>query len=189
MSFDARVGELLAAGDVAAAATEAIRGLGPDILRYLRSILWDEAAVTDAFSLFAENVWKGLPAFRREASLRGWAFRIAFNTALNVRDEAWRRHARRFATGEASKIADEVRTKTVIRVERHRQALDKLREALSVEERSLLALRIDQGLSWAEVAETFSAEGAAVEPATLMKRFERLKEKLATIAREQGLVD
>jgi len=189
MSIEDRVRELLAAGDVAAAATEAVRGLGPDVLRYLHSLLRDEDAANDAFSQFAESLWKGLSGFRGEASLRGWAFGIAFHTALNARDEAWRRHGRRFATGEASKIAAEVRTKTVIRFERRRQALEMLREALTVEERSLLALRIDQGLSWAEVAETFSADGLHVEASTLMKRFERLKEKLASMAREQGLVD
>ena len=61
--------------------------------------------------------------------------------------------------------------------------------AATVEERSLLALRVDQGLAWNEVAQVLAAEGAPVEPATLMKRFERLKERLATMARAQGLVE
>jgi RNA polymerase sigma-70 factor (ECF subfamily) len=184
-----RVRALLAAGDPAKAATEAIRGLGPQVLRYLRSLLRDEAAATEAFSIFAENLWKGLPGFRGEASLRGWAFRVAHHAAMNLQDDVWRKRGRHLATEEASRLADEVRTRTVVRVERQRQALDKLRQALSVEDRSLLALRVDQGLSWGEIAEALAAEGEAVEPATLMKRFERLKEKLARMAREQGLMD
>lgn len=189
MSDEARVRELLDAGDLEGAATEAIRRLGPQVLRYLRSLLREEAAATEAFSQFAENLWKGLPAFRAEASLRTWAFRLALNAAINLREEAWRVRGRGFRTGEASKIAEEVRTKTVVRVERQRQALDKLRQSLSVEDRSLLVLRIDQGLSWAEIAEVLSAEGKRVEVAAVTKRFERVKERLAKMARDQGLVD
>jgi RNA polymerase sigma-70 factor (ECF subfamily) len=178
-----------AAADPAAAATEVLRALGPQVLRYLRSVLRDEALAGDAFSEFAEHLWRGLPAFRGEASLRGWVYRLAHHAALDVRDEAWRRRGRRFATGEASLIAAEVRTRTEVRVEQRRQALEKLREALTVEEQSLLALRIDQGMSWAEIAEVLGAEGTPIDPATLTKRFERLKERLAKIAREQGLVE
>ncbi len=179
----------LAAADPAAAATEALRGIGPQVLRYLRSILRDEALAGDAFSEFAEDLWRGLPEFRGDASLRGWAYRIAHHAALDVRGEAWRKRGRRLATGEASRIAGEVRTRTAVRVEQRRQALEKLREALSVEEQSLLALRVDQELAWSEIAEVLSADGAPVAPAALMKRFERLKERLARMAKEQGLVE
>jgi RNA polymerase sigma-70 factor, ECF subfamily len=188
-SLENTVRDLTREGRAADAATAAIRGLGPQVLRYLRSLLRDEEAARDAFSQFAENLWKGLPALRDDASLRGWAFRLAFNAALNLRDEAWRRRGRRLLTGEASQLAEEVRTKTVVRVERQRQALDTLRDALSIEDRSLLALRIDQELSWAEIADAFAAEGKPVEPVTLMKRFERLKERLGRLARERGLLE
>jgi RNA polymerase sigma-70 factor (ECF subfamily) len=187
--LEPHVRDLIAAGDLDGAATEALRALGPSVLRYLRSMLRDEEAAVDAFSHFAENLWKGLASFRGDSSLRTWAFRLAYNAALNLRDEAWRRRARPFATGEASRIAEEVRTKTVVRVERQRRALDTLREALTEDERSLLALRIDQGLSWAEIAVVISAEGSPVDANTLTKRFERLKERLAAMAREQGLLD
>src|SRR5512144_9089 len=160
--LEQRIRERTVAGDLDVASTEALRALGPSVLRYLRSMLRDEDAAVDAFSQFAENLWKGLASFRWDASLRTWAFRLAYNAALNLREEAWRRRARPFATGEASRIAEEVRTKTVIRVERQRQALDTLREALTDDERSLLALRIDQGLSWAEIAAIVSSEGAPV---------------------------
>lgn len=186
--LDASVRDLVGAGDVRAAATEAIRRLGPEVLQYLRSILRDEDVAGDAFSEFAENVWKGLATFRWNSSLRTWAYRIATNAAADVRSEAWRRHGRRFATGEASNLAEELRTKTVVKVERQRQTLDVLRESLSIDERSLLSLRLDRGLSWAEIANVLSAEGKRVEVDALMKRFERLKEKLAARARELGLV-
>jgi len=184
-----RVRALLAAEDRPGAATVAIQEYGPPVLRYLRSLLRDEDDASDAFSIFAENVWRGLPTWRGEGSLKAWCFRLAWNAATNLRNEAWRRRGRRFFTGEASALAEEIRTRSHVKVERQRQALDKLRESLEVEEVSLLTLRVDQKLSWAEIAEVFSADGERVEPAALMKRFERLKGRLARMAKDQGLIE
>jgi RNA polymerase sigma-70 factor (ECF subfamily) len=187
MDTEARVQALLAAGDSRAAATEAMRGMGPRIFGYLKSVLRDETDAGDAFSLFGENLWRGIATYRGEASFRTWAYRVAWNAALAVRDEAWRRHGRRLETGEGSRLAEEIRT-TAARVERQRTALDALRETLTAEEQTLLVLRIDQELSWDEIALVLSADGAPIEAATLRKRFERLKERLAVLARERGLV-
>jgi RNA polymerase sigma-70 factor (ECF subfamily) len=181
-----QVHRLIEAGDLSAAATEAIRSLGPSVLRYLRSLLRDEEDAADAFSQFAENLWKGLASFRGQSSLRTWAFRIAWNSALNLRNEAWRRKGRRFATGEASALAEEIRTKTAVRVARQEEKLEKLRAVLSVDDQSLLALRLDQGFSWEEIAQILSASGKPVQAAALMKRFERLKARLAEMVK-QGL--
>jgi RNA polymerase sigma-70 factor (ECF subfamily) len=188
-ALDARVRELREAGDLGGAATAAIRGLGPAVLRYLRSLLRDEEDAAEAFSQFAENLWRGLPRFREESSLRTWAYRLAWNAAQNLRGGAWKRKGRRFATGEASALADEVRTRTAVVVERQRQALEKLRAALPVEDQSLLVLRVDQGLPWNEVAEILAEAGRPADPSALMKRFERLKDRLARLAREQGLLE
>jgi RNA polymerase sigma-70 factor, ECF subfamily len=96
MSVQARVKELLAADDAPGAATEMIRALGPDVLRYPRSQLGDVDAANEAFSTFAEHAWKGLPAFRQETSLRSWSLRSARKkTAVKMRNEAWHRSPRR----------------------------------------------------------------------------------------------
>src|SRR3954469_16299817 len=167
---DARIRELIVKGDFRAAASDAIRGLGRPILRYLRSLLRDETEAAEAFSQFAESLWTGLPGFRGEASLRTWAYRIAWNAARDLRDQAWRRRGRRLTTGEASALAEEVRTSSTERIERERRALDELRSTLSLEQQSLLVLRIDQELSWAEIAEILSEKGGAVQPMALAKR-------------------
>ena len=188
-AVQARVQNLLVAGDVRAAATEALRELGPEILRFLRSVLRDEEDAADAFSHFAEHLWKGLPSFRRQSSLRTWAFRIAWNAALTLRSDAWHRKGRRFKTSEASKLAEELRTKTVVRVERQRGALEKIRMKLTADEQSLLALRLDREFSWEEIADILSAGGERVQPLTLMKRFERLKKRLAEMVQQQQAED
>jgi RNA polymerase sigma-70 factor (ECF subfamily) len=187
--LEVRIGKLLADGDRPAAATATIQDLGPPVLRYLRSMLRDEDDASDAFSIFAENVWRGLATWRGDGSLKAWSFRLAYNAAINLRNEAWRRRGRRFFTGEASALAEEILTRSHVKVERQRQALDRLRESLDVEDVSLLALRVDQKLSWAEIADVLAADGEPVEPAALMKRFERLKARLARMAKEQGLID
>jgi RNA polymerase sigma-70 factor (ECF subfamily) len=43
----------------------------------------------------------------------------------------------------------------------------------------LLFLRVDQQLSWREIATVMSASGEAVEEAALRQRFQRVKERLS----------
>jgi RNA polymerase sigma-70 factor (ECF subfamily) len=183
------VRELVASGDFRAAAGVAIRGLGQEVLRYLWSTLRDEADVCDAHSHWAEGLWRGLHSFRFQCSLRTWALRLATNTAINVRNAAWRRRVRRFRTGEASDIAAETRASSLARVEREARGLEALRDALSLWEQALLALRIDQRLSWEAIAEVLSREGRSVSAGTVRKRFERIKDRLRLKARQQGLVE
>ena len=186
--LDRLVRERLATDGPDGAATALIEALGPAILRYLRSMLRVEEDAADAFSQWSENVWTGLPSFRGESSLKTWGYRLAWNAAQNLRNEAWRKRGQRLATGQASALAMSIQTKSVVVVERQRQALEELRAALSEEDRSLLVLRLDQQLSWNEVAEVLAAEGKRIEPATLMKRFERVKARLGELARERGLL-
>lgn len=189
MVIDEAIRARVAQGDHRGAATEVLRAFGPKILGYLQAVLRDEADAADAFSVFAEHLWRGLPGWRGQSSLKTWAFKLAWNAALNLKDEAWRRRGRRFRTGEASRLADEIRTKTGVRVERQRQALDALRAELTEEEQTLLVLRIDQQLSWDEIAEVMGDAASPLDAVALRKRYERLKEKLTRLARERGLVE
>ncbi len=167
-------------------ATETIRTLGPPVLRYLRAILRDEDDAHDAFSLWAESVWRGLPGFRGEAPLRIWAFQVAYRAAMRLTRGSSRRRNRRLATTEASRIAEVVRT-TVGRREREREVLRELRRKLTIEEQTLIELRIDEGLSWGEIAEVLSRRGEASRAATIAKRFERVKSRLADLLRREGV--
>lgn len=169
------------------AATLVIRRLGPGVLERLRFALPGEAEAGDAFARWATNVWQGLADFEWRSSLRTWAHRVARNVALDLRAEAWRRRERPFLTGEASRLADEVRRSTLERDERRRRALDQICEALSPDERTLLELRVTQRLCWAEIAASLSDGGEPVDAAAARKRFERLKRRLARRARELGL--
>lgn len=182
------VQERLQARDLHGAATVAIRELGPAVARYLRGMLRSDADAADAFSDWAESLWAGIGTFEGRSSFRAWAFRLAFNSALDLSGRAHRARERRLATAEASALADEVRT-TVFTYERRRQRLDALRAELPADDQTLLFLRVDQQLPWDDVAGVLSTQAAPVDPATVRKRFERLKEKLRKLADERGLLE
>jgi RNA polymerase sigma-70 factor (ECF subfamily) len=189
MAAEGDIEALLSAGDLEGAASLAIRVLGPRILGYLRAVLRDEGDATEAFGGFAEDLWRGLPHFRRECAFRTWAFRLAWNAALHVRDDAFRRRGRRLDTSEASRLADEIRRSSIGRAEHEHAALDRLRAALTPEERALLVLRVDQQLPWDEIAAILQGQGAEITSAALRKRFERVKQRLAELARAEGLFE
>ncbi len=185
-----RAAALLEAGDLAAAAEAVLRDYGPQILGYLTSVLRNESDAADVFSQFTEDLWRGLPGFRRECPLRVWAYRVAWHAAARHLRDPYRARGRRLETTELSRVADEVRSSVMLgRAEARRRGIDRLREKLAPDEQTLLVLRLDRGLSWREVATVLAEDGAAVDEAALRKRFERLKAKLAQLARDEGLLE
>lgn len=183
------IADSLSRGALDEAAERALRGYGPEILGYLIRILGCRGDAADAFSFFAEQLWKGLPGFEGRSSLRVWAYQIAWRSALRVRSEAWAKRRERFPTSMASRIAGEVLSRTAEAREQESAQLARLRAALEPEEQSLLVLRLDRDLSWREVAEVMAAEGRPADEPALRKRFERIKTKLASLARADGLVE
>jgi RNA polymerase sigma-70 factor, ECF subfamily len=189
MHEEAQVLDLLARGDQTGAATVAIRGFGPAVLGYLTAVLKDEDDARDAFSSFAEDLWRGLPGFRGECSMRAWVFRLAWHAASRLARDSFRRRRRPLPTSAASRLAASVQTMSSALPGSRKERMLKLRESLDPEERTLLILRLDRELAWEEVAQVFSSEGGPVATAALRKRFERLKEKLARKAKEEGLLE
>ena len=72
---------------------------------------------------------------------------------------------------------------------REEARLARLREMLPTEDHALLVLRLDREMAWEEIADVLSASGPRVTAAALRKRYERVKERLARRARDEGLVD
>ncbi len=193
--LEREVGDLLRAGDHAEATTRAIKGFGPEILGFLVGITRREADAVDAFSIFCENLWKGLPSFRWECALRTWCYVVARRAAY--RQARGHHGADRLSTGAMERIADSITTATLpfIRAQQHAAVIE-LREALDPEDRMLLALRVDKELDWRDVARVMAEEESAEissdeevdrRAASLRKRFERVKKKLREAAAARGL--
>lgn len=187
MSPEERIRAALARGDPDAASTEVIRGLGPELLGYLTRVLGSPDDAADAFSLFSEQLWRGMRGFEGRSSVRVWAYRVAWSAAMRVAEDGWRQRRERLRTSMASRLAAEVLTRTPGR-DAAPDELQRLRAGLRPEERSLLVLRVDRRLSWREIAEVMREEGARADEAALRKRFERVKKRLEELAREQGLL-
>jgi RNA polymerase sigma-70 factor (ECF subfamily) len=182
-SLDERVLALLASGRHDEAATVALEALGPEILGYLCALFGEDDG-RDAFSRFAEDLWRGLHTWRGEGSLRAWAYRVAWNAARRIRRDAYRRRRVTLPSSAASRLAASIASSSGDVCGGRRERFRRLRKALSPEEQSLLILHVDRGLGWDEVAAILGKDAA-----TLRKRYQRLKDKLATLARQQGLVE
>jgi RNA polymerase sigma-70 factor, ECF subfamily len=187
MDVEGRVDVHLSSGDLAGAASVAIEGYGPAIYGYLRTLL-DEDDARDVFSQFAEDLWRGLPGFRRECSLRAWAYRIAWHAAARHRRDPYRARGERLPSSAASRLAASVAASSRMPGGR-RDRLRRLRASLPHEDQTLLVLRIDKELEWDDIAAVLSVDGERVTSPALRKRFERLKERLARLARDEGLLD
>jgi RNA polymerase sigma-70 factor (ECF subfamily) len=181
-ALEQRLGDLLRKGDPSAAATLLIRSYGPQLLGYLQAVLRSNHAAAEAFSLVCENVWSEMTC-PHSSTFKAWAYAIAWREALRVAENPGRERPR-LSQAEAEKLADEVRSLTAPHlVMAHEDRLAELRQALDPAERTLLILRIDRGMSWAEVAYVLG-EGEN----NLRKRFERIKLRLRDLAAARGLV-
>jgi RNA polymerase sigma-70 factor (ECF subfamily) len=169
--LERRVRQHLRDGDSNSGATAVIEALGPGVLRFLTGMLPADDA-KDAFSDFQQAVWRGLPAFRWECSLRAWSYLVARNAALRITRDGYRRRRTPLSPDlawvpEEPDTAD--RSDEFVRIQR----------ALEPGEQALLALRVGRSLKWNEVAAVLAAAGDEISSAAIRKRFERLKLKLA----------
>lgn len=188
-AIEGAIREELDRGDLAGAATAAIRGHGPQILAYLRAVLRDEDLAAEAFSLFGESLWRGIGQFRGESSVLTWSYGVALGTIRRIKRDPFRRRGRRLATSAASRLAAEVRESTALYKQTAvKDAVTRLRESLDPDEQTLLILRLDRELAWTDVALVFAEGGGRVDEAALRKRFERIKNKLRKLAVDEGLL-
>ena len=186
----------LEAGGARDAAAAAIELYGGEVLGFLHAVARDEDLASEAFSAFSEDLLRGLPGFRWDASLRTWAYALARNALHRLRRDP-RRRARNNVPlsnpgADISAIVDQVRTATLPFLRTSvKDELRRLREALDPDDHALLVLRIDRKMSWRDIARALPGEETEEvdrRAATLRKRFERAKTLLRTLAAERGLL-
>ncbi len=183
------------AGELQAAATAALELYGAEIFGFLHAVARDDDLAAEAFSSFSEDLWKGLPGFRWDASLRTWSYALARNALHRLRRDP-RRRARHnvplSGASQAQQLAEQLRTATLpfLRTE-VKDEVRRLREALDPDDHALLVLRIDRKLSWRDIARAMPGDDEVDldrRAAALRKRFERAKLMLRELASRSGLL-
>jgi RNA polymerase sigma-70 factor (ECF subfamily) len=196
--IDDDVQRLLSEGRRDEAATHVLRQLGPEVYGFLVAAMGGQGDAGEVFSLLSERVWKSIGEFRFQCSLRTWVYVIARNEMSR-----FARGSRRHAVGRESpsaiaEVAAAVRTATDSALKPGKvNKLSMLREELSMDDRTLLILRIDRALPWEDIAlATLEADGAEVasedalkrEAARLRKRFQLIKHKLRRRFQQEGIL-
>ena len=189
-ALEAEIGHLLETNDLPSAAAAIVRGYGPAILGYLAALARDEDRADDVFSQFCEDLWRGLPGFRRDASVRTWTYKLAWHAWLRNEREAYHRRGRPFASEEISRLAAEVRFD-------HRAAPEIRGKGCG----RALARAVGPGRAdaprsagqsracpWSEVAAVMSTPEEHLDAQTVAKRFQRVKGRLRKLAEEAGLL-
>lgn len=140
---------------------ELVREYMPDVYRVTRRILNDQALAEDAAQDAMVNALGALSRFRGEASFRTWLLRIAVNAARSLgRKQGRRREVSLVLAEDRPSRAPDPATQAAQRteVERVGEQLDRL----PTKQRMAVALRAQQGLSYAEIGSILScSEGAA----------------------------
>ncbi len=188
-------------GDFDEATRLFIKGLGPEIIGFLDARLHSLSDAEEVFSLFAEDLWCGLPKFEWRSTVRVWAYSLAINAANGYLSAPHRRRDRNLTLTRVERLqkaVHQVRTTTVAYLRTQTKTrMQELREMLPQEDQTMLILRIDRGFSWRDLAlamsseddEQNSEEAVNKRAATLRKRFERVKDKLRELAVKDGLID
>lgn len=187
-------------GDMQATAAAALNGYGPEILGFLMAVMRDEQDAGDVFSVFCEDLWKGLEGFRWQSSFRTWAYTLARNASHRFRRVAQRHGQRNVPLSDQRHLHDlaqKVRTATMpyLRTE-VKDRFAALREALDPEDQTLLILRIDRKMAWRDIAQVMLDDDDVEDTkklrsraAALRKRFQRLKDRLREMAIEEGIIE
>jgi RNA polymerase sigma-70 factor (ECF subfamily) len=187
------------ANDLELAASRAIEGYGPELLSFLQARLRTQSDAEEAFSMFAEDLWKGLSGFEFRCSVRGYLYTLARNAANRWATSPQNRRERNLSMSGQASVANLIaRTRTATELHRRTDVKDRvraLRDALPEQDQLLLLLHVDRGLPWREIAlvmhegeAPLDEEGVTRESARLRKRFERVKAELRELAVKAGLL-
>ena len=198
------------AQDFTTAATLALEAYGAEIYSFMSARLRSVSEADEAFSMFAEDLWKGLPGFAFRSTVRGWLYALARNATNRHATSPERRAARNVPLSVDNAVAELTdRSRSETQPHRRTEVKDRirmLRERLPLEDQTLLILFVDRNLSWREIAlimrdpqgapdseaggSTREQDEAELgrEAARMRKRFERVKAELKAMAIAEGLL-
>jgi RNA polymerase sigma-70 factor (ECF subfamily) len=189
IAFDAR--------DYRTVATLMLEHYGTEIQNFLHSRLRSATNADEAFSMFVEDLWTGLPGFAWRCSPRAWAYTLARNAGNRLQRSPQQRQQRNLSLSERESLSAMIahaRSATQVHVRTDiKDRVRAMRERLEPDDQLLLILRIDKGMPFRELALVMNDGQLAdaridEEAARLRKRFERLKGQIREMARAEGLL-
>lgn len=185
-------------GDHSEAARLTFALYGREILSFVSARLGGFEHGQEAFAMFAEDLWRGMDTFAQRSSVRCWVHILARNAANRYARAPQRRRDRNHPLSEhpaalAAVDASRTETRPYHRTEL-KQRMRALRERLSHDDQLLLALHVERGLPFRELALVVREDlgdcelAVTREAARLRKRFERLKRALRQMAVAERLL-
>jgi RNA polymerase sigma-70 factor (ECF subfamily) len=189
-AFTQELLERIRAGALAGAATEAIRVYGPEIFALYASIHRSEQDASEVFSLFCEQLWRGIAGFEGRALFRTWLYTVAWNASSRFHAQQRARLEAPSPDSQLASLAERIRVTTLSRIRREqRTRIQELRQTLPVEEQMLLILRVERELEWTDLVRVMNPDAdldtaaLARESARLRKRFQAVKDRLRDLVR------
>lgn len=144
----------------------AVKQYGQPLLRYCHHILCDYHEAQDAVQTTFLKAWGHRADFRMGTSLSAWLYRLAYTTCMDI---LRRRRRQLFAAPRPGPDSDYIGPEL-------RAALGKLKP----QERALVFGRVVEEKSYEELSAIYGKSAA-----TLRKRYERARHKLAEALREE----
>jgi RNA polymerase sigma-70 factor (ECF subfamily) len=189
---DSEIKSLHEAGRYDEATTSVLASHGREIFGFMRARLRDEDAAKEAYSMFALDLWKGMPGFRRQCPFRAWAYAIARNAANRHAGRA--RRELPWDDDAPPELLQLTRTATAEYLRTDvKSRFAELRDKLSEEDQTVLVLRVDKRMEWRDVASVLLGADASAadldrEATRLRQQFRLLKQRLKSLARAEGLL-
>ena len=196
---EAEIRRACEAQDFRLAATLALEAYGPQVLSFMTARLRSATDAEEVFSVFAEDMWNGLPGFGFRCSARGWLYALARTAVSRHLRAPMRRADRNLHLSHEAVLGALIgqlhsSTQAYQRTDVKDEFRD-LREELPEEDQALLILHIDKELPWREIAIVMNEQSELPddsalerEAARLRKRFERTKVQLKELAIKKGLL-
>jgi RNA polymerase sigma-70 factor (ECF subfamily) len=194
VELEEEIRRLRETGHLHAVATRTLEGYGNELFGFLVALLRDEHDAHEVYSQTCEDLWVSLERFEGRCSMRTWIYTLARHAAASYRRSPHRRRGRHVTPSALSELAERVRTQTqgYLRTDVKSQ-FAAIRDSLDEDDRTLLILRVDRKMSWAQIARVFSTDLAGDpalnrEAARLRKHFQSVKSRIRSLARKAGLL-
>ncbi len=195
LAIEQRIRACLHGGDLAQAATAAIEGYGDEVLGFIAGMVREPNSQREVFSMFCEDLWRGLASFKWRSTLRTWCYAIARNAFLRHHRKLTQARQREQPLRESQMTDWTVRMRESTAPYRRTDVKSRfrlLRERLDSDDQMLLILRVDRDMAWTDIAQVMTGPLTAPQlkthAAALRKRFQRIKTTLRKLALEAELI-